>query len=443
MNTTRSKFRPQSLLSRALATATLSLSSLTAFAYIDIPNSAPIVDLTGTLSDQQVKTLTSEIQDLDARSGAEIEMLMLPSTDGEPIKSYSWRVAEAWRPGHSGVNRGLVVVIAKNDHHSYIQVGRGLESVVNNDVATSLAKNMSPFFRQGDFYGGLTQDLNDLASLIVMPQAADPANTTQAAPQDTGAVNNAPLPQQPPEAQMTAAPAVAAIAPTQQQAAAHSLDLSAWEVALVAAVLLGLMYLFYAYFVFPKRSKNRQQAASLYPKSSSTSSGFTSSSRTSSSSATSTTSKPASTVRPAATSAPAASSVTPAAPRTSNDALFGSDFTRNPRTSAPDPRRTSAPDARRASSPDPRRSSSSSTNLRSSSSSSSARRTSSYGSRSNSDDGFAAGYVAGSLSNSSSSSDYYRRSDDTPSVSTWADTSPTDSGGAFGGTGGGGSWDNS
>lgn len=445
MHTTRSK----SLFSRTLVAAALSFSSLTAFAYIDIPNPAPVVDLTGTLSDLQKQTLTNEIQDLDARSGSDVEMLVLPSTDGETIQSYSWRVAEAWRPDHAGANRGLVVVIAKNDHHSYIQVGRGLESVINNDVATQLAKNMSPYFRQGDFYGGLTQNLNDLASLIAAPQSAGPANTVQ----DSGQVNNASVPQQSPAEQIAATPAAAVTTPAQPlQAATAKPDNgpSLPQVLFIAVLVLGPVGLFYCFFLVPKRSKNRKHAASLYSTSSPTSRGFSPASPASSSTVTSSSaSKPASTVRPAGPSTPASSSVTPATPRSSNKALFGSDFSRNPRTSTPEPRRaatpeprrTSAPDARRASAPNPRRSSLSSTNMRTSSSSSSASRTSSSVSRSSSDDGYTAGYIAGSLSNNSRTSDYYSRNDDTPTSTSWGSSSNDDAGGSFGGTGGGASWD--
>lgn len=188
-----------------LATA-ITFTSVAAHAFVDVPNAAPVVDLTGTLSAQQQQALANKIADIDSRTGTEVAMLMVPTTGEESVQSYSWRVAEAWKPGHEGINRGLVVVIAKNDRKSFLQVGRGLDQAIPSEQATQLAKNMSPFFRKGQYYEGLDKDLDDVSALA----ATLPAPDSVGAPQ--------------PQVVQTAAPAPATSLDAVQSAVGDPLD---------------------------------------------------------------------------------------------------------------------------------------------------------------------------------------------------------------------------
>lgn len=191
-------FPSRLLLSSAVLASALTLTSLAAHAFVDIPNAAPVVDLTGTLTEQQQQALTTKIADIDSRTGTEVAMLMVPTTGEESVQSYSWRVAEAWKPGHEGVNRGLVVVIAKNDRKSYLQVGRGLDQVIPSEQAIQLAKNMSPFFRKGQYYEGLDKDLDDVAALAATLPAPDGMTSQQ--PQEALQAAPAPAPATPADA---------------------------------------------------------------------------------------------------------------------------------------------------------------------------------------------------------------------------------------------------
>lgn len=447
------RFKP--LLARTLCTAALALGSLSAFAFVDVPNPAPVVDLTGTLATPQKQALTDKLARIDSQSGTEIELLMIPTTGDESVQSYAWRVAEAWRPGHQGLNRGLVVVIAKNDHHSYIQVGRGLEQAITSDVATGLAKNMTPFFRSGDFYGGLDHGVDEMASLAATVSAPAPAQaevspTNQPATQ-TAADTGQPAMQQDPGV----APATPAVAST--SAAAEGSSVIFMGIATVALLVITVAFARIIFRSIKRSSKSGSQTRRA-------SSGLASYSSLRPSppaqsaqpyrraTAPTPTPKPTPTPTP---SAPAAAPRSSAASTSSNEALFGNDFAmRNSRNARPSstPAPTATPSVRRSMVDDSNRrpvtnrpvsTPSTPSGFRSRPSSSTT-----SGSRSN-DDGFTAGFVAGSLS-ASRDSDYYNRNDSysspSPSPSPWADSpspspSPSpDVGGSFGGSGGGDGW---
>src|SRR5580692_11768264 len=84
-----------------------------------------VTDLTGTLTAGQQAELEQKLRDFEARKGAQIAVLLVPSTQPEEIEQYSIRVVEAWKLGRKKVDDGALLLVAKDDHHVRIEVGRG------------------------------------------------------------------------------------------------------------------------------------------------------------------------------------------------------------------------------------------------------------------------------------------------------------------------------
>jgi uncharacterized membrane protein YgcG len=390
-------------------TVSVALSALPAFAFVDIPHPAPVVDMTGTLTGAQEAALQDKIAHIDAQTGAQIEILLIPSTGEETAQSYSWRVAEAWRPGH-GQSKGIVVVLAKNDHASFIQVGTGLESIVTSELAHNIAHNaMTPSFKAHDFYGGLDHGLDSIGSLIaantvpVSNQASPGAEEPSASAEHIRA-SVQPVPVLTPSVEVT----------TSRDALNES-GLSAVYTGLVFVAAALICWAAYR-IVFGGSSRNSRQASSTT---------FSTTSRSSLGTTSKSVSQVTGRVSSDAQSANSASATsTGSASRTGHDALFGKDF--DHRKARPSPAVQSAPSRPARSQP-----------VSSVSSSTSRSRTSSTSSSSrNNDDDFARGYVTGSLL-SSSRDDDSRRSPSSDSDTSNDTSYSTDS---FSGSGGGDSW---
>jgi uncharacterized protein len=126
-----------------------------------------VTDLTGTLTSQQQSELEANLAAFEARKGSQIAILMLPTTQPEDIAQYSIRVVEAWKLGRKGVDDGVLVLLAKDDHKSRIEVGYGLEGALNDATAKRIVSEvMRPHLTQGDFYGGLLAGVNKIESVI-------------------------------------------------------------------------------------------------------------------------------------------------------------------------------------------------------------------------------------------------------------------------------------
>ena len=120
------------------------------------PLKSRVTDLTNTLNAQQRGALEQTLAEFEARKGAQIAVLMVPTTQPETIEQYAVRVQEAWKLGRKGVDDGVLLAIAKNDRKLHIEVGYGLEGILPDAIAKRIIENdIVPRFKQGDFYGGI------------------------------------------------------------------------------------------------------------------------------------------------------------------------------------------------------------------------------------------------------------------------------------------------
>jgi uncharacterized protein len=131
------------------------------------PLKARVTDLTGTLSSDQQARLEAELKTFEERKGSQIAVLIVPTTEPEAIEQYSMRVAESWKLGRKGVDDGLLLLVAKDDRTMRIEVGYGLEGVVPDAVAKRvISEIITPYFRQGDFFGGIEAGVSRLIRVI-------------------------------------------------------------------------------------------------------------------------------------------------------------------------------------------------------------------------------------------------------------------------------------
>ena len=141
-----------------------------AFALADVavpPLKARVTDLTGTLSAQQQATLEQTLAAFEQRKGSQIAVLLVPTTQPESVEEYAVRVEEKWKLGRKGVDDGALLLIAKNDRKLRIEVGYGLEGVLNDATAKRIiADDITPLFKQGDFYGGITAGVDRMIKVM-------------------------------------------------------------------------------------------------------------------------------------------------------------------------------------------------------------------------------------------------------------------------------------
>lgn len=126
-----------------------------------------VVDLTGTLSRDQIAALDKKLKDFEDRKGTQIAVLIVPTTAPETIEQYSLRVVEQWKIGRKKIDDGALLIVAKDDRRLRIEVGYGLEGVLNDATARRIIDEIiTPKFRTGDFAGGITDGTDRILGVV-------------------------------------------------------------------------------------------------------------------------------------------------------------------------------------------------------------------------------------------------------------------------------------
>jgi uncharacterized protein len=131
------------------------------------PLSGRVVDQTTTLGSDEIASLEATLKALEARKGSQIAVLIVPTTEPEPIEQYSIRVAEAWKIGRKKIDDGAILVVAKNDRKLRIEVGYGLEGALNDiTVKRIIDEIITPKFRSGDFADGISAGVDQIIRVV-------------------------------------------------------------------------------------------------------------------------------------------------------------------------------------------------------------------------------------------------------------------------------------
>ncbi len=158
-----------------LATGSLALADSVAVPAL----TGRVVDLTTTLTPAQVQALAATLESFEKDKGSQLAVLIVPTTQPDTIEQYGIRVADAWKLGRKGVDDGAILIVAKNDRTLRIEVGYGLEGVLNDATAKRIVSEVIvPRFRQGDFAGGIQDGVESMIRVIGGEQLPPPENSS-------------------------------------------------------------------------------------------------------------------------------------------------------------------------------------------------------------------------------------------------------------------------
>lgn len=113
-------------------------------------------DFANVLSSDSKLTLESQLKSFDAASGIEIAVATLPSLEGRTVEDVAVDLYKQWGIGKKGEDKGALFLIAPAEHRMRIEVGYGLEGVINDALAARLLdENVVPYFKEGNLDKGI------------------------------------------------------------------------------------------------------------------------------------------------------------------------------------------------------------------------------------------------------------------------------------------------
>ncbi len=100
--------------------------------------------------------LTTQLADLERTTGHQFVIVTTPSLQGKTVELYSMCLANHWAVGRTGVNDGVMLLVAPKERKVRIELGDGLErSLTDREADAILQTNVLPLFRKQDMVGGI------------------------------------------------------------------------------------------------------------------------------------------------------------------------------------------------------------------------------------------------------------------------------------------------
>lgn len=116
----------------------------------------PVYDEVGLLSQDEAQRLNQKLIAFADSTSTEVEVVIIPSTQGEDVNYVATMFGERWGIGQKGMDNGVVFLIATEDRKMAIQQGRAVEQYLTASTAGQILDYLvTPRFKQGQWYSGI------------------------------------------------------------------------------------------------------------------------------------------------------------------------------------------------------------------------------------------------------------------------------------------------
>ena len=160
-----------------LALALLLTATAPALAQGELPTLAdrPVNDVAGVIDEARERSIDAMCRDLKQKTGDTVFVVTV--TTIEPwgdIREYAVKLFERAGLGERGKDNGLLVLLAVKERRVRIEVGYGLEPYITDGFAGETSRQvMVPFFRQGDYGGGLEAGVARLVGRLAQARGVE------------------------------------------------------------------------------------------------------------------------------------------------------------------------------------------------------------------------------------------------------------------------------
>jgi len=132
----------------------LFLSAASAFCADDINKISPIgyvTDLAGVIPSATRQRLETLCKEVEQKTGAQMAIVTVRSLDDRAAEDYAVDLFKHLGVGAKKADTGVLLLVAPNDRKYRIEVGYGLEPIINDARAGDAGRAMVPFLRQNDY----------------------------------------------------------------------------------------------------------------------------------------------------------------------------------------------------------------------------------------------------------------------------------------------------
>jgi uncharacterized protein len=116
-------------------------------------------DFANVIDPETESRMQNLLYGFEKRTGAQIAVVTIQSTEGRPIEAYANELFRTWGIGGSSgdkKDKGLLILTAINDHRYWIEVGYGLEGDLPDGLVGEAGRRITPFFKEQQYSQGIS-----------------------------------------------------------------------------------------------------------------------------------------------------------------------------------------------------------------------------------------------------------------------------------------------
>jgi uncharacterized protein len=125
-----------------------------------------ISDYAGVVDPAAKAALEQYCAMVEAKTGAQIAVLTVPSLEGEPVEDVANSVFRKWGVGQKTTNEGVLLLLATQDRRMRLEVGYGLEPILPDGFSGSVLRAMSPFLRESRYGEAVTEAVQTIGTRV-------------------------------------------------------------------------------------------------------------------------------------------------------------------------------------------------------------------------------------------------------------------------------------
>jgi uncharacterized protein len=126
-----------------------------------------VSDFAHVLSPETIARIDAICSQLDhSAANAQIAVVTVHTLAGEDAAEYADELETKWKMGRKGSDRGVLILLAVDDHQRRIEVGYGLEGILNDAKLGDIGRAMVPYLRANDFDSAVMLAVDRIAQEI-------------------------------------------------------------------------------------------------------------------------------------------------------------------------------------------------------------------------------------------------------------------------------------
>ena len=127
----------------------------------------PVMDTANMLQPATRAELNQQLLEFSRQHGSQIIVLTVPAISPETPFDYATRVMDSWKPGRKGIDDGVLLLLVRDEHKTFLAPGRGLEGAIPDVYAKRIMDDvLRPQLQANNADGGVREAVNQLEKLI-------------------------------------------------------------------------------------------------------------------------------------------------------------------------------------------------------------------------------------------------------------------------------------